>query len=392
MESKAISVEAQWIILQAFSRTLNRESHVLTQRPDLLWQQLYNRLQWEEQPTRLLESELERRNASHSSPWIKLKTPLRESRSLVRTFAGHLKYVRSVAPSPDGSYVASISGDYNLSLWEIATGQIVWTLNLEGGYMFSITFSPGGEQLFCAIVTDDHKAKLKVVEANTGTFLYYLSIELYVWRVFVLSSDWRVLITPGMDIKLHQWQISIDQELSPKNPDKSYITALAFSPDERTIVYASSDNVLRVWDTATGQLRTTLEGHREKVVACAFSPDGQFIASTSEDNTLRVWDARTGREVWLQGGIMNPRWCTFSPDGCYVGTAYWGNTLRIWDTLTGEPVCTFEGHTNSVGAGVFLPDGRFIVSASGDNTLRLWEITTSIEQPKDVGAFRPPPG
>jgi len=33
--------------LDAFSRALNREGHVLTQHPDLLWQQMYNRLQWE---------------------------------------------------------------------------------------------------------------------------------------------------------------------------------------------------------------------------------------------------------------------------------------------------------------------------------------------------------
>jgi len=29
--------------LIAFSRALTREAHVLTQQPDLLWQQLYNR-------------------------------------------------------------------------------------------------------------------------------------------------------------------------------------------------------------------------------------------------------------------------------------------------------------------------------------------------------------
>ena len=34
--------------LQAFSRALTREAHVLTQQPDILWQQLYNRLQWDD--------------------------------------------------------------------------------------------------------------------------------------------------------------------------------------------------------------------------------------------------------------------------------------------------------------------------------------------------------
>ena len=34
-------------VLKAFVRAIKREMHILTQEPDLLWQQLYNRLQWE---------------------------------------------------------------------------------------------------------------------------------------------------------------------------------------------------------------------------------------------------------------------------------------------------------------------------------------------------------
>lgn len=42
-----INVEEQSTVLKAFSRALRREVHVLSQHPDLLWQQLYNNLQWE---------------------------------------------------------------------------------------------------------------------------------------------------------------------------------------------------------------------------------------------------------------------------------------------------------------------------------------------------------
>ena len=36
--------------LAVFARTLQREAHVLKDRPDLLWQQLFNRLKWEPEP------------------------------------------------------------------------------------------------------------------------------------------------------------------------------------------------------------------------------------------------------------------------------------------------------------------------------------------------------
>lgn len=34
--------------LDVFSRAVKREGHILTEHPDLLWQQLYNQLKWED--------------------------------------------------------------------------------------------------------------------------------------------------------------------------------------------------------------------------------------------------------------------------------------------------------------------------------------------------------
>jgi hypothetical protein len=36
-------------VLEAFAADLGRESHVLAERPELLWQQLHNRLQWRDE-------------------------------------------------------------------------------------------------------------------------------------------------------------------------------------------------------------------------------------------------------------------------------------------------------------------------------------------------------
>jgi hypothetical protein len=47
--------------LGTFSRALGRETHVLTRQPELLWQQLHNRLQWEgKEAKQSLASELAR--------------------------------------------------------------------------------------------------------------------------------------------------------------------------------------------------------------------------------------------------------------------------------------------------------------------------------------------
>jgi hypothetical protein len=44
-------------VLEALSRALRREAHALLRRPDLLWQQLYNRLRWQARAAGLVHAE-----------------------------------------------------------------------------------------------------------------------------------------------------------------------------------------------------------------------------------------------------------------------------------------------------------------------------------------------
>ena len=84
-------------VLEAFSREHARELHNLLatdlQRfPAFVFQQLYNRLQWqvtEGESAERIASEAARRCAPGRPPWLHLRTRTKESEALSRTFAGH---------------------------------------------------------------------------------------------------------------------------------------------------------------------------------------------------------------------------------------------------------------------------------------------------------------
>jgi hypothetical protein len=94
------------MVLEAFGRAIDRETHNLSRWPDLVWQQLYNRLQWEGDP---LPSLLTQRSTKRSDPrpWIRMTTPFWESRGLLRTLAGHMEPVSGCAVSPGSAYIVS---------------------------------------------------------------------------------------------------------------------------------------------------------------------------------------------------------------------------------------------------------------------------------------------
>ena len=239
-------------VLTAYARALRREAHFLTRAPELTWQQLHNRLQWEgdELATRLA-SERQRRSRPDATPWMRLATPLRESEALQRTLTGHTDTVVSCAFSPDGHRIVSTSGDHTLKLWDADTGAELRTLTGHTEGIWCGAFSPDGRR----IVSAGHDHTLKLWDADTGAELHTLTGH------------------------------------------TKEVVGCAFSPDGRRIVSASGDHTLKLWDADTGVERRTLTGHTDIVDGCAFSPDGRRIVSASRDRTLRLWEAESGSPV-----------------------------------------------------------------------------------------------
>src|SRR5450759_4605445 len=107
--------DVQADILNAYARALGREAHVLARSPELTWQQLHNRLQWEgEEAEARLAPERLRRIRPEATPWLRVATPLRESEALLRTLTGHSISVTGCAFSPDGRRIVSASDDKTL--------------------------------------------------------------------------------------------------------------------------------------------------------------------------------------------------------------------------------------------------------------------------------------
>jgi hypothetical protein len=121
--------------LDAFERALGREAHNLARRPDLTWQQLYNRLQWAVEAVReRLEPEREHRSTLGAAPWLRTRTRFRESEALVRVLTGHTGDVVACAFSPDGPFFR------NRSPGQILAAATPWT---------SPWLPQGYEQNFC---------------------------------------------------------------------------------------------------------------------------------------------------------------------------------------------------------------------------------------------------
>ena len=268
-------------------------SHILTRAP----LQLYNAgLVFSP-----LDSIFRRSFTSLAYKELDVRTQLRgQWNECLHTLEGHSRFVHSVVFSPDGSRVASGSGDHTVRVWDLQTGQCLHTLEGHFSPVHNMAFSPDGSRV----------------------------------------------VSGSMDRTIRVWDVQTGQCQYTLEGHSDSIMIVVFSPDGSRVASGSSDSRVRVWDVLTGEFQYTLEGHSDSVRSVIFSPDGSRVASGSDDKTVRVWDMQSGDCQYTLKGNSSLVWrVAFSPDGLRVASGSWDHKVRVWDIASETQLLCYDTYT-----------------------------------------------
>jgi len=301
----------------------------------------------------------------------------------IRNVALASRLVR-LAFSPDGKQLATTERDSAVRLYDVETGNRVWShivklTNPYENYTSAVAFSPDGK-ILAACATDN---RIYLMNPSTGEEIAQLAgHHWYPWAL-AFTANSKMLYSSGWDPAIRRWDVAARKQLAL--PTGVYATGVvAASPDGQTLAYEDDSGVIRLVEAEHGTERRSLALPGTDYSQLVFSADGRRLAGggTSGDQVhVAVWD--------VPGGELRHRWdwpkgrdphstvesLCFTPDGDRLAAAVFRQSAAyVWDLTAGQQIARLS-HNQVYGVS-FSPDGKTLVTAGWDSIIRFWETDT----------------
>lgn len=294
--------------------------------------------------------------------------------------------MHAVAFSPDGSVLATGSGDGSVRLWNVRAAGLPEQLGTASapGAVTSVAFSPDGETLAASCgaagaavwdMSNPRRPALRGrIPAASGDGV----------TAVAFSPDGRTLATGSEHGRIQTWQVAGLTGTTPPGglpgAGTAEVNAVAFSPNGQLIAAGTADGKIIAWPAATAGTssgpRLVIDAIAHVVNAIAFSPDSRVLASAGNDSMVRRWSIVTAsRAVKALPPLSGPKsWAyalAFSPDGRSIAAGSADDDVYIW-TLAHDTLTATLSQPAPVTSLAWDARGDRLATADANDVARIW--------------------
>jgi WD40 repeat protein/RNase P subunit RPR2 len=332
----------------------------------------------------LTQPEAQRKPAKKKLKPLPLPREIESLTVLERKLPGHKMFVRSLAFSPDGKWVASGAHDSVVKIWDLNEGKCRATLKGHTKTIRSVAITTDGGRILSG--SEDHS--VRVWDPVDGRELLKMKGHTGPVSAVVALRDNALALSGGQDGALRLWDIvssSCLKAIQCGTDEADRIFGIAANRAGSEAVSGHQDGRVRLWSLETGECLKTLKGHSKIVRSVQIMPDGRLAVSGSEDKTIKVWDLETGTCVGtLEGHQDMVTEVAISPDGTMIASAGFNDeTVRLWDWKLGTclEVIELSGENPSTIAVAFDPTGSHLVVGTCGGKIHVYLFTGARRKP-----------
>lgn len=289
------------------------------------------------------------------------------------TLSKHGKSVYHVVASRTGRWVASMSSDGEIKLWDHAEKRDVLVVNTGGAPCPAFS---AADKYFA---TGTSSGEVRVWSLKNLQELPAVKLGGRPQAVcFAETGDGLITFAGGT---IRHW--NVEGQAQENEVQAISGSTVAATPDWGTIAASDPLANMTFWKEGQGLLWSRSFGHvdtGDRMIKAALSLDGKRVALALALTSVGGWttlviDANDGRVVadlpmnQDSTAIMS---LAFSPDGELLASAGTDQAIRLWETASWSELNSLKGQ--AVGVISFSPDGKEIVSGAGDGAVRRWKI------------------
>ncbi|KAF8553718.1 WD40 repeat-like protein [Imleria badia] len=215
---------------------------------------------------------------------------------------------QTIAVSPDDRLIAVGDCWNDVGIYTTEGTQVYDDIDVKKA-IWSIAFSPNGNQIACGTLFDIHLYDVKTGKLILRPLIGHKElVHSVLW-----SRDGSRLFSASQDGTIRCWNSDTGEQIGqPWTSHTNTIRSLSLSPDRSILASASLDKTIRFWDATSGHAIGQPLQHDEEVNAVSFSPSGEFVAATTCDGKIYLWrvswlDSVEGQTTYTTNDDMVPK-------------------------------------------------------------------------------------